>query len=89
MAFIGVDDSLLSGHRSAVQIFVGRNGCSTQTAPTQPSWCDGLNSNYQPCTCVQYQGCTTGYPVISCEYKAGHIPAPSAGATLWSFFSQF
>jgi hypothetical protein len=55
----------------------------------QPSWCDGLGSNYQPCTCVEYQGCKTGYPVIACEYKAGHRFAPSAGSTLWNFFSQF
>ena len=74
MAFIGVDDSLLSGHRSAVQIFVQRNGCSTQTTTVQPSWCDGLASSYLPCTCVQYQNCKAGYPVISCEYKAGHHP---------------
>ena len=89
MAFIGVDDTLLSGHRPAVQIFVERNGCSTQTTPVQPSWCDGLGSNYLPCTCVEYQGCKAGYPVISCEYKAGHLFAPSSGATLWNFFSQF
>jgi len=55
----------------------------------QPSWCDGLSSNNQPCTCVEYQGCKVGYPVISCEFKAGHTPAPNAGATLWNFFSQF
>ena len=54
-----------------------------------PSWCDGLASNYLPCSCVQYQGCKAGYPVIECEYKAGHQFAPSAGATLWNFFSQF
>jgi poly(3-hydroxybutyrate) depolymerase len=89
LAFIGVDDSLLSGHRSAVQIFVDRNDCSTQTMPMQPSWCDGLNASFSPCGCVQYQGCKAGYPVIECEYKAGHQFAPSAGATLWSFFSQF
>ena len=89
MAFIGTDDGLLNGHRQAVQIFVERNGCSAQTMPAQPSWCDGLNSNYQPCTCVEYQGCNAGYPVIECEYTAGHIFAPSAGATLWNFFSQF
>jgi polyhydroxybutyrate depolymerase len=89
MAFIGVDDTLLPGHRQAVQIFVERNGCSAQTMAVQPSWCDGLGSSYQPCTCVEYQGCKTGYPVISCEYKAGHRFAPSAGATLWNFFSQF
>jgi len=89
MAFIGTDDSLLSVHRSAVQIFVGRDGCTTQTMTMQPSWCDGLSSTYLPCTCVEYQGCKAGYPVISCEYKAGHQFAPSAGATLWNFFSQF
>jgi hypothetical protein len=55
----------------------------------QPSWCDDIGSNYQPCTCVEYQGCQAGYPVIECEYKAGHQFAPSAGATLWEFFSQF
>jgi hypothetical protein len=89
LAFIGVDDSLLSGHRSAVQIFVDRNDCSTQTTPVQPSWCEGLNANFLPCSCVQYQGCKAGYPVIECEYKAGHQFAPSAGSTLWNFFSQF
>jgi polyhydroxybutyrate depolymerase len=89
MAFIGTDDTLLSGHRQAVQIFVERNGCSTQTTTVEPSWCDGLGTNYQPCTCVEYQGCKEGYPVIECEYKAGHQFAPSAGATLWEFFSQF
>ena len=31
----------------------------------------------------------TGYPVIECEYKAGHQFAPTSGAALWSFFSQF
>jgi polyhydroxybutyrate depolymerase len=89
MAFIGTDDTLLSGHRQAVQIFVERNGCSTETTTMQPSWCDGLGANYQPCTCVEYQGCKEGYPVIECEYTAGHQFAPDAGATLWDFFSQF
>jgi poly(3-hydroxybutyrate) depolymerase len=89
MAFIGVDDSLLSGHRSAVQTFRQRNGCTTTTAPATPSWCDGLASQYQPCSCVQYQGCNAGYPLIECEYKAGHIFAPSSGTTIWNFFSQF
>ena len=53
-------------------------GARTQTMPTQPSWCDGLASNYMPCSCVSYQGCTAGYPVTWCEYKAGH----QAGAQL-------
>jgi poly(3-hydroxybutyrate) depolymerase len=89
MTFIGTDDSLLTVHRQAVQVFVQRDGCSTQTTTVTPSWCDGLASQYLPCTCVQYQGCKSGYPVIACEYKAGHQFAPSSGATLWNFFSQF
>ena len=89
MAFIGTDDSLLAGHRRAVDILVERNGCSTPAMALQASWCDGLDANNEPCSCVEYPGCKPGYPVISCEYKAGHQFAPNAGATLWSFFSQF
>ena len=86
---LGTDDTLLSGHRQAVQIFAERNGCSTQTLPAEPTWCDDIASSFQPCTCVEYQDCDDGYPVIECEYTAGHQFAPTAGATLWSFFSQF
>jgi poly(3-hydroxybutyrate) depolymerase len=89
MAFIGVDDSLLDRHRSAVQIFVERNGCDAQTMPAEPDWCDEAGSNFQPCSCVEYQGCNPGQPVIECEYAAGHQFAPNAGETIWNFFSQF
>jgi poly(3-hydroxybutyrate) depolymerase len=89
MAFIGTNDSLLSGHRSAVQVFRGRNGCATTRTTMTPSWCDGVAAQFQPCTCWQYDNCTTGYPTIECEYLAGHQFAPSSGTTLWNFFSQF
>jgi len=89
LAFIGTSDDLLDGHRNAVQVFVERNGCSMDATPLQPSWCDGLDADNQPCTCVEYQGCTAGYPVIECEYNAGHVFAPNSGQTLWDFFSQF
>jgi poly(3-hydroxybutyrate) depolymerase len=88
MAFIGVDDSLISGHRQAVSAYATRDGCSTQTQTMSPSWCDGLNSSQLPCTCVSYQGCSEGYPVISCEYKAGHQQAPNPGP-IWNFLAQF
>jgi polyhydroxybutyrate depolymerase len=89
MAFVGVNDSLLSGHRQAVNNFVGRNGCSGDPLEMSMSWCDGLNSNNQPCVCVDYQNCDEGYPVIACEYNAGHTFAPNSGDTIWQFFSQF
>jgi poly(3-hydroxybutyrate) depolymerase len=89
MAFIGTEDTLLAGHRRAVDIFVERNGCSAQAATMPASWCDGLDADNEPCSCVEYPDCDEGQPVISCEYNAGHQFAPNAGATLWTFFSQF
>ena len=88
MSFIGVDDTLLSGHRQAVKTYAKRNGCTTDTVPAQPTWCDGLDAKYLPCTCVSYQGCKEGYPVVECEYKAGHQAAPNPGP-IWDFLSQF
>jgi polyhydroxybutyrate depolymerase len=88
MSFIGVDDTLLSGHRQAVKTYASRDGCSTTTEPMSPSWCDGLAQNYLPCTCVSYQGCSEGYPVVECEYKAGHQQAPNPGP-IWDFLAQF
>jgi len=91
MGFHGTHDSVvdISGGQKGRDVFVERNGCTTQTMPSQPSWCDGLAQNYQPCSCVSYQGCMPGYPVTWCEYNADHMAAPTSGATLWNFFSQF
>jgi poly(3-hydroxybutyrate) depolymerase len=91
MGFHGTHDSVvdISGGQKGRDTFIQRNGCTMETMPAQPSWCDGLAQNYQPCTCVSYQGCMPGYPVTWCEYNADHMAAPTSGATLWSFFSQF
>jgi poly(3-hydroxybutyrate) depolymerase len=91
LGFHGTDDGVveIAGGQAGRDVMAERNGCTTQTMPAEPSWCDGLAQNFQPCTCVAYQGCMPGYPVTWCEYTAGHMPAPSSGKTLWSFFSQF
>lgn len=92
MGFHGVNDSVvaISGGRNARDIFVERNGCTDETVPVaSPSWCDGINANQQPCSCVSYQGCMAGYPTIWCEFNADHTPAPNSAATIWNFFSQF
>jgi polyhydroxybutyrate depolymerase len=88
LALIGVDDTLLSGHRQAVQTYARRNGCTTEKVPADPTWCTGLAQSYLPCTCVSYQGCKEGYPVMECEYKAGHQAAPNPGP-IWDFLAQF
>jgi polyhydroxybutyrate depolymerase len=91
MGFHGTHDGVvdISGGQAGRDVFIERNGCTKETMPAQPNWCDGLADNFLPCTCLAYQGCTTGYPVTWCEYNADHMPAPSSGKTLWSFFSQF
>jgi len=91
MGFHGTHDSVvdISGGRAGRDKFVQRNGCTMETMPTTPSWCDGVDQKYLPCSCVAYQGCSPGYPVTWCEYNADHMAAPTSGATLWSFFSQF
>lgn len=85
---IGVEDSLLDGHRSAMQSLVERNGCF-ERLEMETSWCDGLDEDEMPCTCWEYQDCDAGYPVIECEFNAGHTFAPNSGETTWEFFSQF
>jgi len=91
MGFHGVDDNVVAidGGRKGRDAFVQRNKCTTQTMPAQTTWCDTAGANYQPCSCVSYQGCMEGYPVTWCEFKGTHMPAPNSAATLWSFFSQF
>lgn len=91
MGFHGTEDSVVAidGGRAGRDVFIERNGCTEQTEPLEPSWCDGLEQSNQPCSCVNYQGCSAGYPVIWCEFNGPHTPAPNSGATIWNFFAGF
>jgi poly(3-hydroxybutyrate) depolymerase len=91
MGFHGDHDSVvdISGGRAARDVFVERNHCTSETMPADSTWCDGVADNFQPCSCVSYQGCDAGYPVIWCEYNGDHMQAPSSGPTIWNFFAQF
>jgi poly(3-hydroxybutyrate) depolymerase len=91
MGFHGDDDTVVSpdGGHAGRDVFIERNNCSNETTPLTPSWCEGLGDNNQPCSCVSYEGCDEGYPVIWCDFNGGHTPAPNSGETIWNFFSQF
>lgn len=91
MGFHGNMDTVvdISGGEAGRDILRERNGCSDSTVPAENNWCDVAGGNLEPCTCVSYEGCDEGYPVIWCEFTGGHMAAPNSGATLWAFFSQF
>jgi poly(3-hydroxybutyrate) depolymerase len=61
------------------------NGCSDQTLPYV--WDTNPNT---PSTCVQYQGCMPGYPLVWCPtHGNGHssqVPITTVG--LWKFWSS-
>ena len=67
----------LADGMTALNKFLTKNGCGTQTTPVNPS------------PCVQYQGCMAGYPVTWCEFSGGHMPWSPAPDAVWTFFSQF
>lgn len=91
MGFHGTEDTVvdIDGGRTGRDKILERNGCSQTSTTIDGGWCDVAGDNYQPCTCVSYEGCMQGYPVIWCEFTGPHTPAPNAGQTLWDFFSQF
>jgi poly(3-hydroxybutyrate) depolymerase len=91
MGFHGDDDNVVTidGGRAGRDVFIERNGCMEQSTPVTPSWCEGAPASYSPCSCVSYEGCTAGYPVIWCEFNGGHTPAQNSAASIWEFFSQF
>lgn len=75
----GDNDSVvpLAAGKAALEIFVTRNQCKSQTSPVTPS------------PCVAYQGCATGYPVHWCQFSGGHGAPDFASAAIWDFFNQF
>jgi polyhydroxybutyrate depolymerase len=68
----------IANGRAARDEFLKRNGCGTQTVPTQPN------------QCVTYQGCKEGYPVTWCEWTGDHQwPQQWAPQPVWEFFNSF
>ncbi|WP_437724755.1 alpha/beta hydrolase family esterase [Sorangium sp. So ce861] len=67
----------LDNGRTALDVFLERNGCDQQTTPVDPS------------PCVSYEGCDAGYPVVWCEFSGGHTMPSNSGESIWNFFSQF
>jgi poly(3-hydroxybutyrate) depolymerase len=67
----------LADGKAALDVFLGKNGCGSQTSPVMPS------------PCVAYDGCSAGHPVTYCEFDGMHAPPSFASAAIWAFFQQF
>jgi poly(3-hydroxybutyrate) depolymerase len=79
LAFHGDVDTVVpiaNGERARDEI-AQRNHCQAETAPVPSS------------SCLSFQGCDQGFPVVWCEFSGGHMPAPGSAQAIWDFFSQF
>lgn len=63
---------------SAKNAYVTRNGCQMTAQPVEP----------QP-YCTQYDGCTSGYPVVWCVHDGGHTIPQWSEPAIATFFQQF
>jgi poly(3-hydroxybutyrate) depolymerase len=84
------DQNSFAGAERARDRILKSNMCGTTTVP----W-DWDGNPATPSTCVEYQGCLPGYPVVWCPTMApagrpthnNHVPISTVG--LWRFWSQF
>ena len=67
----------LADGKAALDVFLKKNGCGTQTTAVTPS------------PCVSYEGCSAGHPVHYCEFDGGHQSPSFSSTAIWQFFSQF
>jgi poly(3-hydroxybutyrate) depolymerase len=65
--------------------FVMRNGCTTETKPWDPT-----ETTFTASSCLEYQGCMPGYPVVWCPTPGGHSNGVDTGLStkgFWKFWS--
>jgi poly(3-hydroxybutyrate) depolymerase len=63
-----------------------RNGCTMNTMPWDPG-----ETTFNASSCVEYQGCMPGYPVVWCPTTSGHSNGLDTGLSnkgFWKFWSM-
>jgi poly(3-hydroxybutyrate) depolymerase len=71
-----------------VEDYAKLDGCTAQSMPTP------TDSSGKTPVCVDYAGCTAGYPVRACIFVGDHTPSPGGTSgwvptESWKFLSQF
>lgn len=72
------DTSTLGAALGNRDFWAGRNACDVS-----------MTMQVAPAPCVEYAGCTAGFPVRYCEYNGGAALPSFAASGAWSFFKQF
>jgi hypothetical protein len=65
--------------------FIMRNGCTMETKPWSPG-----ETTFTASSCLEYQGCMPGYPVVWCPTPGGHSNGTDTGLStkgFWKFWS--
>lgn len=65
--------------------FITRNGCTMETKPWSPG-----ETAFTATSCLEYQGCKPGYPVVWCPTPGGHSNGTDTGLStkgFWKFWS--
>jgi poly(3-hydroxybutyrate) depolymerase len=65
------DTESVAGSAPALESIRMRNGCGTTTKPWTPTWAAG-EGMANVSSCVTYDGCMPGYPLVYCATPGGH-----------------
>lgn len=77
-------------HGNADNVVMTSYGTMSRDFWVKRNKCDAsMSMPVMPSPCVEYQGCTPGFPVRYCEYAGDHNLMPMAAQTIWAFFKQF
>src|SRR5450631_2608813 len=76
----GLNDTTvpIADGRAARDKILQQNHCGTTTVP-----------NSTDASCVDYQGCDSGYPVTWCEFNGTHMPPSFGTSAITAFFKSF
>jgi dienelactone hydrolase len=79
----GVDDpgTPLDQAEAMRDSLIMRNGCTMETKPWDPG-----EAAFNSSSCVEYQGCMPGYPVVWCPVPGGHSNGKDTGISTKGFW---
>ncbi len=78
-----------ASHGDADDVVPIDNGERARDVFLERNHCQAASTAVEPGSCVSYDGCDAGYPVVWCEFSGDHALPTGFGESIWQFFSQF